>query len=209
MTILETAVRQIARVLAVLSAGAIVVMVVAIACDVIVRNTTGASVRGMLELAETSLVISVFFGLAWAGVKGEHVCVTLLVDRFHEAATRLVQIVVWALSTVFISWLLYATVLRAIDSTTMREERFGLVRWPIYPMRWVIVAGLVALLLVALLNLARSVAGRLPMGPESELQAVLVQQERVAAQTEESLEALDKQVPGASAAETIPAGGTR
>ena len=74
---------------------------------------------------------------------------------------RVVNIFVWALSSAFIAWLLYASILRAVDSTQMLEERFGIVRWPMSP-SWVLVVGLVALLLVTLLNLARAIAGLAP-----------------------------------------------
>lgn len=148
-------------------------MVLSIATDVVIRNSTGATLPGMLELAESSLVVSVFFGLAFAGVKGEHVAVTLLTDRLNKAWSNIVNIFVWSLSSAFLLWAVYATTLQAIDSTRIREERFGLVRWPTYPLRWLVVIGLVALLLVALCNLARSIRGRLPMGANNEIEAAL------------------------------------
>lgn len=160
----ESLVQKLSRLLAILAAASIVAMVLAIAADVLVRNATGASLPGMIEVAETSLVVSVFFGLAWAAARGEHVAVTLLTDRFNEAWMRIVNIFVWALSSVFLAWLLYASTVRALDATRMLEERFGIVRWPMYPMRWVLVVGVAALLLVAILNVLRSVLGGTPMG---------------------------------------------
>ncbi|WP_300342883.1 TRAP transporter small permease [Nesterenkonia sp.] len=175
MTHLEKFVRVLSQVLAVVSAAAIVAMVIAVAADVVARNATGASLPGMIEIAESSLVISVFFGLAWAGVKGEHVAVTLLADRFGPRLSQITSVFVWIIASGYLAWLLLATTLRAIDSTAMQEERFGLVRWPLYPLRWVIVAGLAAMLLVALVNLARSLTGKAALGPNSELEAVLAQ----------------------------------
>lgn len=194
----EGLIRGLSRLLAILAAAAIVAMVLAIAADVIVRNATGASLPGMIEVAETSLVVSVFFGLAWAGVNGEHVAVTLLTDRFNRRWTRVVHIFVWALASAFVAWLLYASILRAIDSTQMLEERFGIVRWPMYPMRWVVVVGLIALLLVALLNLVRSVAGRGPMGPADEVAAALAQDHEVAEQSDDGGAASSPQRPETS-----------
>src|SRR5690625_2421066 len=132
MSIAETLIRGLSRLLAILAAVSIVAMVLAIAADVLVRNATGASLPGMIEVAETSLVVSVFFGLAWAAANGEHVAVTLLADRFNQATMRFVNVFVWALSSTFVAWLLYASTLRAVDSTQMLEERFGIVRWPMY-----------------------------------------------------------------------------
>ena len=173
---MEKFIRRLSLFLAVLAAGSIVVMVVAIALDVLVRNATGASLPGMIEVAETSLVISVFFGMALAGVNGEHVAVTLLTDRLNEIWAGRANIFAWSMSCVVIVWMLYATTQRAIDSTQMSEERFGLIRWPLYPMRWVIVVGLAVLMLVALVNLIRTLKGNSPMGSADEVEAVLATQ---------------------------------
>ena len=175
MSITETLIRGVSRLLAILAAASIVAMVLAIAADVVVRNITGGSLPGMIEVAETSLVVSVFFGLAWAAANGEHVAVTLRADRFNQATMRVVNIFVWARSSAFIAWLRYASIRRAVDSTQMLEERFGIVRWPMYPMRWVLVVGLVALLLVTLLNLARAIAGLAPLGSADQVEAALAQ----------------------------------
>src|SRR5699024_12725445 len=101
-------IRVLARVLAVLSAVAIVAMVMAIAIDVFVRNITGASLPGMIEIAETSMVTAVAFGLAWAGVNGEHVAVTLLTVRFNATWSQIINVFVWSLATFYTSWLSYA-----------------------------------------------------------------------------------------------------
>ena len=175
MSTIDTLIRGFSRLLAIVAAASIVAMVLAIAADVLVRNATGASLPGMIEVAETSLVVSVFFGLAWAAANGEHVAVTLLTDRFSAAWMRIVNIFVWTLSSAFLAWLLYASTVRAVDSTRMLEERFGIVRWPMYPMRWVLVVGLVALLLVAILNVLRSALGGNPMGTAGQAEAAAAQ----------------------------------
>lgn len=150
---MEKLIRGLARVLAVLSAVAIVAMVIAIAIDVFVRNITGASLPGMIEIAETSMVTAVAFGLAWAGVNGEHVAVTLLTDRFNATWAKIINVFVWALATFYTAWLSYANILNSIQSTKAGEIRFGLVQWPMYPMRWVLTIGFISLLLVSLVNL--------------------------------------------------------
>lgn len=170
---MEKLIRSLARVLAVLSAVAIVVMVIAIAIDVFVRNATGASLPGMIEIAETAMVTAVAFGLAWAGVNGEHVAVTLLTDRFNAKWTKVINVFVWALVAFYTAWLSYANILNSIQSTQAGEIRFGLVQWPMYPMRWVLTLGFISLLLVALVNLYRSITNKGPMGYADEVQAAL------------------------------------
>ena len=170
---MEKLIRGIARVLAVLSAASIVVMVIAITIDVFVRNATGGSLGGMIEIAETAMVTSVAFGLAWAGVQGEHVAVTLLTDRFGPRLARATNIFVWVLTAFYTGWLSYANILNSIDATILGEVRFGLVQWPMYPMRWVLTLGFISLFLVALVNIYRSITGAGPMGFADEVEATL------------------------------------
>lgn len=170
---MEKLIRGMARTLAVLSAVAIVVMVIAITIDVFVRNTTGASLGGMIEIAETAMVTAVAFGLAWAGVNGEHVAVTLLTDRFNETWSRMISIFVWIIVAIYTGWLTYANILRSIDSTQSAETRFGLVQWPMYPMRWILTLGILSLFIVAIVNLVRSLTGVGPMGFADEVEAAL------------------------------------
>ncbi|MDN6351619.1 MAG: TRAP transporter small permease, partial [Yaniella sp.] len=174
--IMEKLIRGMARLLAVLSAVAIVVMVIAIAVDVFVRNATGASLPGMIEIAETSMVTAVAFGLAWAGVNGEHVAVTLLTDRFNPTWARATNIFIWALVAFYTAWLSYANILNSVQATQAGEIRFGLVQWPMYPMRWILTLGFISLLLVALANLYRCLTHKEPMGFSDELEAVLAEE---------------------------------
>lgn len=181
------------RVLAIISALSVVVLMLAITLDVVVRTATRSSVPGMIELAESCLVIAVFFGIALAGVRGEHVAVTLVADRLGARMNRVFDLVVWGLSSVFLVWMVFATIERALDATEKGEERFGLIRWPLWPLRWVIVVGLIALLLVAVLNLVRTIAGREPVGAASELELV----EQQEAQLELEAEVSDETGPAA------------
>ena len=170
---MEKLIRGIARWLAVLSAVAIVVMVIAIAVDVFVRNATGASLPGMIEIAETAMVTAVAFGLAWAGVNGEHVAVTLLTDRFSAKWAKITNIFVWALVSFYTAWLSYSNILNSIQATQAGEIRFGLVQWPMYPMRWVLTLGFISLFFVALVNLYRCLTSKEPMGFSDEVEAAL------------------------------------
>jgi len=169
---MERFVRGLARVMAVISALAIVVLMFAIIADVTSRFFTGRTVPAMLEISESALVVSIFFGLAWAGVTGAHVAVTLLSDRLGPGANRIFEVAVWTLGSVLTTWFIYGSIIRAISATRLNEIRMGLVQWSMWPLRWVIVAGFVAFLLVCLVNLVRALRGRavLPAGTPEELQ---------------------------------------
>ncbi|RWZ46232.1 TRAP transporter small permease [Labedella phragmitis] len=171
---IERAVVGLSRLLAIAAAGAIVVVMLSTALNVVVRFTSRATVPGTLEVAQSCLVIAVFFGLAWAGITGDHVSVRLVSDRLGRGANRLLDVIVWTLSTTVVAWMLYASVTRAIDATERRETAFGLIDWPGWPWRWFLVAGLAAFLLVSAVNLARSVSGRIPFGDDADDQPSIV-----------------------------------
>lgn len=43
----------------------------------------------------------------------------------------------------------------------------GLIAWPLYPSRWIIVVGVAAMLLVALINVGRTIRGHEVLGADS------------------------------------------
>jgi len=161
---MERFVTGLSRVFGVIAAVAIVVLMVAIVIDVVFRQLTGRSLPSMVEISETALVVSIFLGLAWALVTGAHVAVTLVADRLGARTNRVLGIVVWVLCTAISVWFIAAASLRAMVSTDLNETRMGLVMWPLWPLRWVIVVGFVALALGCVVNLLRALRGREELG---------------------------------------------
>lgn len=160
--------RRQSAVLGVIAAGALVVLMLATVIDVIVRFVARASVPGMLEVAESALVTSVFLGLAWTSMQGGHVAVSIVTDRLRPALARAVSVVVWVLNAGLLAWLTYASITRAFQATTRNETRFGLVQWPVWPLRWVIAIGLGLWLVVAIANVVRTIRGREAYGEDAE-----------------------------------------
>ncbi|MGO2111749.1 MAG: TRAP transporter small permease [Pseudoclavibacter sp.] len=159
----ENAVVWIAAVFGIISATAVVVTMVAIATQVVVRWVSGYSLPGLTELSQSCLVVSIFCALAWAAVRGEHVSVRLVTSRLPQKANRVIDIVVWAVSTLFMFWLTAAAYVRALESTEAGEAgpNISLV-WYLWPWRWVMAIGLTVFTLVAITNLIRSLIGRMP-----------------------------------------------
>ena len=158
----ERAVLVLARVCAVISALAVVTIMVAIALQVAVRALWGFTLPGMLEVAQSCLVIAVAFGLGWAAVTGDHVSVTLLTDRLSVRVNRILDVVVWSVSAVLVAWLAYTSTTRALEATERGEQGFGIVVWYEWPWRWFVAIGFVVLLLVCVMNVARSLTGARP-----------------------------------------------
>lgn len=148
----------------VLSSLATVTMMVVIAIDVVARATSGASVPGVMELGETVLVAAVFLGMAYAGASDSHIAVDLVTDRLPKAVSRWVVAIGWMGTSVILAWLIYATGIRAWNSFLNNESRMGLVNWPLWPARWLIVIGLSAMLIIAITNVVRLIRGKEVLG---------------------------------------------
>lgn len=163
---MEKAAKAIASALGILATLATLIMMLSIATDVIYRLFYDRTVPGVLEISEASLVTAVFLGLAYTGVTNSHIAVDLLTERLPAKALYPVLNVAWLLSSAYLAWMLVATTQRAIDSTRQGETRMGLIAWPLYPSRWIIVVGVAAMLLVALINVARTIRGHEVLGAD-------------------------------------------
>lgn len=166
---MEKPMKALASALGILATLATLVMMVAIAIDVVYRALYNRSVPGVLEISETALVTAVFLGLAYTGATNSHIAVDLLTERLPARVTRWVLTVAWLLSTIFLGWITYATFVRASASLAAGEKRMGLVAWPIWPARWIIVVGLAAMLLVSVVNLLRVALGKEVLGVDERM----------------------------------------
>jgi len=149
---LRRSVEKLMSPLGALSSVSTIVMMVAITVDVVARNFAGEPIPGLLEISETTLVATVFLGISYAGVTNAHVSVDLLTSKLSQKASRLIAGAMWLLGALMVVWFSVATAERAMQSTKMGEVTQGLMVWPIWPTRWLIVLGFVAFLIVALTN---------------------------------------------------------
>lgn len=150
--------------LGILATLATIVMMITVTADVVYRATVSKSVPGLMELSETVLVAAVFLGMAYTGATNGHIAVDLLTERLPRKVSRWLISFGWILTSFIVGWMLYATLLRAMQSTSAGEIRMGLVNWPLWPARWIIVIGLAAMLIIALLNVVRTLGGKEVLG---------------------------------------------
>lgn len=143
---------KISAPLAALASAATLLIMVAVTIDVFSRNFVGKSVPGLLEMSESALVATVFLGLAYAGATNAHVSVDLLTDKLPQGVARRLAGVVWLLVAAMMVWYVYATFGRALSSTASLEITQGLMVWPVWPIRWILVIGYLTFLLVSLVN---------------------------------------------------------
>lgn len=159
---------RIAGPLAALASFATIIIMVAIVVDVISRNAAGSSVPGLLEMSESALVATVFLGLAYAGATNAHVAVDLFTDAVPRPVARVLALAMWVLGILITAWFILGTVQRALASTRGNELRAGLMDWPLWPSRWLIVIGFIAFLIVAIINVILLLRGEPLLGEKEE-----------------------------------------
>lgn len=167
-------VEKMAVPLGALSSVSTILMMIAITVDVIARNFAGEPIPGLLEMSETALVATVFLGISYAGVTNAHVSVDLLTSKLSSQMSRFLAGVMWLLGAGMVVWFIIATAERAMQSTTMGEITQGLMEWPVWPTRWLIVLGYVAFLVVALVNAYLSFRQQPLLGEDEESLTVSV-----------------------------------
>ena len=164
--VLRSAAGAIAGPLGALGSISTVAMMIGITADVISRNFFGQSIAGLLEFTETLLVTTVFLGLAYAGATNAHVSVDLLSSKLPNGVSRRMGGAMWLLGAAMTVWFIDACWQRAVQSTQRGEVTQGLMEWPVYPARWIIVIGLIAFLVIALINAYLGLRGRLLLGED-------------------------------------------
>jgi TRAP-type C4-dicarboxylate transport system permease small subunit len=141
--------------------------------DVVGTDLFSRPVPGTLEITESTMVLIVFGALAYTQSRRGHIRVELLYNHagprgksFMEAVTHLIAFAYFAL----LAWQGYSELLYSWD---IREATMGSIRLPLYPARFLLVAGTILLLCQLLLDIIGDL-GRLWRGeppPEPPAQA--------------------------------------
>ncbi len=131
--------------------------------DVVGTQFFGRPVAGALELTESTMVLIVFGALAYAQLRRNHIRVELLYARAGPRARACMDLLADVAAIGFFGLLLWQAILEAMTSWRIGEATVGLIRFPLYPARWILVTGTALLLAQLVLDLvrdARAVAGK-------------------------------------------------
>ncbi|MEO8145270.1 MAG: TRAP transporter small permease [Betaproteobacteria bacterium] len=148
--------------------GMIISMFLGVA-DVVGTKFFGRPVHGTLEITESTMVLIVFGALAYTQERRGHIRVELLYNfagprgkSFMEAATHLLALVYFAL----LCWQGFSELRYSWE---IREATMGTIRFPLYPARFLLVAGtlllIVQLVLDVIADLGRMWRGEPPPPP--------------------------------------------
>jgi len=135
--------------------GLVLSMVLAVS-DVI-STLFDSPIPGALEFTESSMVLVVFGGLAYAQARRQHFRVEILISRTGPKTRSLMDITAAISGIIFFSLLVWQGWNEAIYSLGNREATSGLIQFPLYPARFIMVFGASLLVLQFFVDLTRSV----------------------------------------------------
>jgi TRAP-type C4-dicarboxylate transport system permease small subunit len=121
--------------------------------DVIGTQVLETPLPGARELTESTMVLIVFGALAYAQIQRSHIRVELLYSRMGPRTKAVMDVLADAAALLFFSLLLWQAVNEAILSWELNEATVGLIRFPLYPARIILVAGTGLLILRLLIDL--------------------------------------------------------
>ena len=121
-------------------------------------------------MTESLLTVVVFLSLALTQFRNRHVRVVLLTRRLPVNLQRMAFVTASALGTAFFAWCAYAAWGFAMQSYAMNEQEWGAVRFPLYPVKFIVFAGVLLLAIQFLLNTLLGFRGTPDSGviPESD-----------------------------------------
>lgn len=107
----------------------------------VVGSHFGHPVPGAYELTESTMVLVVFGGLTYAQIKRKHIRVELLYLRMPARVQSLMDIFADIAALVFFGLLIWQGWNEAVYSIQIGEATSGLIRFPLYPARILLVFG--------------------------------------------------------------------
>ena len=146
-----------------LTAGIITFLVMClVVANAVLRYFLNAPISGAFEITESALPLLIFLSLALTQYEGGHIHVVLVTQNFSPRWQCIAKFAAMVLGALFFAWCAYAAWGFAMKSLAMNEQEWGTVRFPIYPVKFVIFFGLALLTLQFVLD-AIAVAIGLPL----------------------------------------------
>lgn len=131
--------------LGLIAALATAIMMFLVVCNALARYLFNAPINGAFEITESLLTVVVFLSLALTLYGDGHIRVILLTQRFSPRVQRIVRIFTLLLGAVFFAWCSYGTWGFAMESYLTNEQEWGSIQFPLYPVKFLVFAGLVLL----------------------------------------------------------------
>jgi TRAP-type mannitol/chloroaromatic compound transport system permease small subunit len=133
------------------SVGLMLSMLICVA-DVLGTNLLGSPVDGTLEITESTMVLIVFGALAFTQEKRGHIRVEILHGLMGPRVKSLMDFFTHFLALLFFALMAWHSIGELTYSWEMKEATMGTIRFPLYPARALLTAGLALLILQLMLD---------------------------------------------------------
>ncbi len=121
--------------------------------DVVGTQFFGWPMPGAKEITESTMVLIVFGALAYAQLRRSHIRVELVYTHAGPRLQAAMDVFADLAALIFFGFLLWQAIFEAMKSWRINETSDGLIIFPLYPARWILVAGVVFLLARLVLDL--------------------------------------------------------
>ena len=122
-------------------------MMLLVVANAVSRFLLNTPVTGAFEITQSMLPILILLSLALTQFRDGHIRVVLVTRRLSPFWRRLVLSLAALLGAGFFAWCAYAAWGLALQSYAMNEQEWGSVRFPIWPVKFVVCLGLALLAL--------------------------------------------------------------
>ena len=137
-----------------------ILMVANIVANVTSRSIAGTPLPGTLDLSTYIwMPIITVLGMGYALQRGEHIRVSLLTAPASTVTRRIVEVASMVLTTIILAALFYYTLIGALSAARISETATATPWLEIWPMRFVVAAGILVFTLQALAEFYRAFAG--------------------------------------------------
>lgn len=150
-------VRTLNRTAALISGIGVFAMMLVGAGDVIATKFFNAPIPGAFEMTETMMVACIFFGLAMAQERRQHIRVELVTQTLSATVQRALDAVADLASCVFFAIIAWYGVKAAAESVQILEFTSGLVKFPVWPSKLALALGSVLMVAQCLVDAAASI----------------------------------------------------
>jgi TRAP-type C4-dicarboxylate transport system permease small subunit len=134
-----------------------IIMIVMGTADILGTKLLGIPVPAAYETTEALMVALVFGGLAYAQSQKRHIKVTLLVSHFPSKMQAISEFVGILIGTIFFFFLTWTSIEYFWQSWLVKESEPSIIRFPIYPSKFLMVLGASLVTLQLLVDLFYSI----------------------------------------------------
>ncbi len=117
-------------------------MMALVVLNAVGRFIINKPIPGTLEITEALLTVLILLSLALTQYEGGHIHVVLITKRLSPRWQKALALVGVVLGLVFFAWSAYAAWGFAMQSLAMNEQEWGSVRFPLYPVKFIVFGGL-------------------------------------------------------------------